>query len=114
MWTWEPLFKLTFCSDVFTLDMFVTIQDSEKGASTGSSPECCFVKWTRFTLRSPLVSCWDLNSTLAKRPGRKSSNERGFLQRVCHHRQETDNTVNAVVTVNDKGLNSWRAVGERT
>jgi len=31
MWTWEPrVFKLTFCSDVFTLDMIVTIHDSEK------------------------------------------------------------------------------------
>jgi hypothetical protein len=25
-----------------------------------------------------------------------------FLQRFCHHRQETGNTVNAVVTVHDK------------
>jgi hypothetical protein len=39
----------------------VTIHDREKGASTGSSPEGCFLKWTRFTLRSPLVSCWDLS-----------------------------------------------------
>jgi hypothetical protein len=30
IWTWEPLFKLTFCSDVFTLDMFVTLHDSEE------------------------------------------------------------------------------------